>query len=323
MKAIVSTRYGSPEVLQLKEIEKPVPGDKEVLIKVVAASVTTADSMIRKGTPFYGRFFIGLRKPKHPVPGTGFAGKIEAIGQKVSRFNKGDAVFGETGLIFSAHAEYVCLPEESLITTLPGKMNYEEAAPVCDGALTSWVFLKDMGRIRRGQRVLINGASGSLGSAAVQIARHFGAHVTGVCSTVNLGMVASLGADEVIDYTQQDFTNNGQVYDIVYDTVGKSSFSRCKGVLKRGGVYLSPVLGLTLLWQMLLTSMIGSKKAKFSATGIRPVAELQVLLEELKELIEAGEMKMLIDRRYPLDQAAEAHRYVDTGRKKGNAVLLM
>ncbi len=175
MKAIVSTKYGSPEVLQLKEMEKPLPGDNEVLIKVVAASVTAADSMIRRGTPFYGRLFLGLMRPKYPIPGTGFAGEVEAVGENVSRFKKGDAVFGETGLVFSAHAEYVCLSEESVMTTLPGNMSYEEAAPVCDGALTSWSFLKDIGNIRSGQRVLIYGASGSLGSAAVQIARHFGA----------------------------------------------------------------------------------------------------------------------------------------------------
>jgi len=323
MKAIVCTKYGSPDVLQLEEIEKPVPGDNEILIKVVAASVTAADSMIRRGTPFYGRLFIGLTKPKHPVPGTGFAGEVEATGEKVSRFKKGDAVFGETGLIFGANAEHVCLPEEALIMTLPGNMRYQEAAPVCDGILTSWAFLKDIGKVRPGQRVLINGASGSLGSAAVQISRYLGAHVTGVCSTANLDMVASLGADEVIDYSQQDFANNGMDYDIIYDTVGKSSFSRCKRALKKDAVYLSPVLSVSLLWQMLRTSITGTKKAKFSATGIRPVAELRILLAEVKALIETGEIKVFIDRRYPLEQAAEAHRYVDSGHKKGNAILLM
>ncbi len=323
MKAIVCTKYGSPEVLQLKEVEKPVPADHEVLIKVIAASVTAADSMIRRGTPFYGRFFIGLKRPKHPIPGTGFAGEIEAVGKKVSLFKKGDAVFGETGLVFSANAEYVCLSEEGVISSLPTKMTYEEAAPVCDGALTSWCFLKDIGKIRSGQRVLIYGASGSLGSAAVQIANYFGAEVAGVCSTANLDRVRALGATTVIDYTQEDFTQNGQRYDIIYDTVGKSSFSRCKSSLSTNGVYLSPVLSLVLLVQMLLTSKSGGKKAKFSATGLRPASELCKLLDELKQVIDAGHLKSVIDRRYPIEQAAEAHRYVDTGRKKGNAVITM
>jgi len=321
MKAIVCTKYGSPEVLQLKEVDKPAPGDHEVLIKVVAASVTAADSMIRRGTPFYGRFFIGLMRPKQPIPGTGFAGEIEAVGKKVTLFQKGDAVFGETGLVFSANAEYVCLPEDGVISSLPQKMNHEEAAPVCDGALTSWCFLKDIGKIRSGQRVLIYGASGSLGSAAVQIANYFGAEVTGVCSTANLDMVRDLGATNVIDYTKYDFTDNDQTYDIIYDTVGKSSFSRCKSSLSADGVYLSPVLSLALLGQTLLTSKIGRKKAKFSATGLRAAAELRMLLDELKEVIEAGQLKSVIDRRYPVEQTAEAHRYVDTGRKKGNAVI--
>jgi len=321
MKAIVCTKYGSPEVLQLKEVGKPAPGDHEVLIKVVAASVTAADSMMRRGTPFYGRFFIGLMRPKQPIPGTGFAGEIEAVGKKVTLFQKGDAVFGETGLVFSANAEYVCLPEDGVISSLPQKMNHEEAAPVCDGALTSWCFLKDIGKIRSGQRVLIYGASGSLGSAAVQIANYFGAEVTGVCSTANLDMVRDLGATNVIDYTKYDFTDNDQTYDIIYDTVGKSSFSRCKSSLSADGVYLSPVLSLALLGQTLLTSKIGRKKAKFSATGLRAAAELRMLLDELKEVIEAGQLKSVIDRRYPVEQTAEAHRYVDTGRKKGNAVI--
>jgi len=245
------------------------------------------------------------------------------VGKKVTLSQKGDAVFGETGLVFSANAEYVCLPEDGVISSLPQKMNHEEAAPVCDGALTSWCFLKDIGKIRSGQRVLIYGASGSLGSAAVQIANYFGAEVTGVCSTANLDMVRDLGATNVIDYTKYDFTDNDQTYDIIYDTVGKSSFSRCKSSLSADGVYLSPVLSLALLGQMLLTSKIGRKKAKFSATGLRAAPELRVLLDELKEVIEAGQLKSVIDRRYPVEQTAEAHRYVDTGRKKGNAVITM
>lgn len=323
MKAIVCTKYGSPDVLELKEVAKPVPGDNEVLIRVLAASVTAADSMIRTGTPYYGRLFIGLVKPNKPIPGTGFAGVVEAVGKEVKLFKNGEPVFGETGLGFSANAEYVCLPQDGVLAKLPTSMTYEEAAPVCDGALTSLNFLKDVGKIQRGQRVLINGASGSLGSSAVQIAKYFGAHVTGVCSTANLDMVKSLGADKVIDYTKEDFTRASQAYDIIFDTVGKNSFSRCKDSLKDNGVYLSPVLGLSLLLQMIWTSKLGSRQAKFSASGLRPASELRVLLNELKEPIEAGKIKSVIDRCYELEQTAEAHRYVDTGHKRGNVIITM
>jgi NADPH:quinone reductase-like Zn-dependent oxidoreductase len=246
---------------------------------------------------------------------------IEAVGKEVKLFKEGDSVFGETGVGFSTNAEYVCVPEEGVLTTLPNNMSYEEAAPVCDGALTSLSFLKDIGKIQSGQRVLINGASGSLGSSAVQIAKNFGAEVTGVCSTTNLEMVKSLGAEKVIDYTKEDFIKTGQTYDIIFDTVGKNSFSRCKDSLRENGVYLSPVLGLPLLFQMIWTSKVGSKKAKFSATGLRPVSELRALLSELKESIEEGKIKSIIDRSYPLEQTAEAHRYVDKGHKKGNVVI--
>lgn len=323
MKAIVCTKYGSPDVLQLREVEKPIPANNEVLVKVHAASVTTADCMMRKGTPFYARLFLGLTKPKHPVIGTGFAGEIEAIGKEVKRFKIGDAVFGETGVNFGANAEYVCLPEEGLLAAKPANVIYEEAAPICDGILTSMNFLKEIAKIHSGQKVLINGASGSLGSAALQIARHFGAEVTGVCSTANIELVKSLGADHIIDYTEEDFTATGQTYDIIFDTIGKSSFSRCKVALTENGIYLSPVLKLPLLLQMLWTSKVGTKKAKFSATGLRPVPELRKLLEEIIELIEAGKITSVIDKHYPLEQTADAHRYVETGHKKGNVVIAM
>ncbi len=328
MKAIAITGYGSPDVLQLKEFEKPTPNDNEVLTKIYATPVTAADGMMRRADPFYGRLFLGLMKPKNPIPGTGFAGVIEAIGKDVRLFKEGDQVFGETALGFGAHAEYICVPEEGILAKKPGNITYEEAAPVCDGALTSLNFLRDLANIQRGQKVLINGASGSLGTSAVQLAKYFGAEVTGVCSTTNLEMVKSLGADKVIDYTKADFTKTRETYDLIFDTVGKSSFSRCKGSLTQKGVYLSPVLGLPLLLQMLWTSMNGSpafggagKKAKFSATGLRPASELRKLLQELKELIEAGQLKSVIDRRYTLKQTAEAHRYVDKGHKKGNVVI--
>ena len=285
MKAVVCTKYGSPDVLKLVHVEKPAPENSEILIKVYAASVTAADTMMRRGTPFYGRLFIGLLKPKNPITGTGFAGVVEHVGKDVQQFKAGDSVFGETGLGFGSNAEYVCIPEESVLAILPNNMTYEEAATLCDGALTSINFLKNIGRVQHGQRVLINGAAGSLGSAAVQLANCFGAHVTGVCSTSNIALVKSLGADQVIDYTQEDFTKNSESYDIIYDSVGKSAFSHCKGALTENGVYLSPVLGLSLLLQMLWTSMFESKKARFSATGLLPVPELKLLLNEIIKLI--------------------------------------
>lgn len=321
MRAIVCTKYGPPEVLKLKDVAKPIPGDSEVLIKVRTASVTTADCMMRRGQPFYGRLFIGLLRPKSPITGTGFAGVVEDAGKEVALFKKGDFVFGETGVSFGTNAEYVCLPEDGLITTMPGNISWEEASPICDGALTSWSFLKDIGKIQNGQKVLINGASGSLGSSAIQIAKYFGAEVTGVCSTSNIDMVTSLRADKVIDYTKEDFTKSGETYDIIFDTIGKSTFSRCKDSLTEHGVYLSPVLGIPLLLRMTWTSSFSKKKAKFSATGLRPIPELRVLLNEIKMLIEANELKLVIDRHYSLEQTAEAHKYVETGHKKGNVVI--
>lgn len=321
MKAIVCSGYGSPDVLQLEEIDKPRPAEDEVLIKVYAASVTAADCMMRRGSPSYARLFIGLMRPKNPVTGTGFAGVIEEVGRAVTQFKTGDLVFGETGVNFSANAEYLCLPEHGVLATMPTNMGFEQAAPLCDGALTSLSFLKDVGKIRCGQSVLVNGASGSLGSAAVQIAKYFGAIVTGVCSTANVEMVRSLGADQVIDYTKVDFTQQRETYDLIFDTVGKSSYRESKKALTSDGIYLSPVLRLSLLLHMLWTSKLASRRAKFSATGLRPASELRLLINELKVLFEAGKFKSIIDRRYPLEQAAKAHCYVDTGHKKGNVVL--
>ncbi|HEA21099.1 MAG TPA: NAD(P)-dependent alcohol dehydrogenase [Pricia antarctica] len=323
MKAIITTKYGSPDVLQLQDIEKPTPKDNEVLIKIYAASVTAADTMMRKGTPLFGRLFIGLTKPKHPIAGTGFSGTIEAIGNYVKLFQVGDEVFGESLFGAGTNAEYTCVPENGVLTLKPSNLTHEELASICDGPLTSWNFLKVIAEVQRGQSVLVNGASGSLGTAAVQLAKHLGAKVTGVCSTSNVDMVKSLGADHIINYTQTDFAKTGRTYDIIFDTVGKSSFAKCKKVLELNGIYLSPVLSLPLLFQMLWTSMFGSKKAKFSATGLKPVPELRLLLNELKTLLESGQLKSVIDRCYPLEEVAEAHQYVDTGHKKGNLIVEM
>ena len=321
MKAAICTKYGSPTVLQLQEVDRPIPKDNEILVKIYASSVTAADGMMRKGAPYIGRLFIGLTKPKIPVTGTGFAGVIESIGKDVVLFEVGDKIFGESIFGHGTNAEYTCVPEDGIIATMPHNMSYIEAAVVCDGALTSMNFLKDVVKIEEGQKILINGASGSLGTAAVQLAKYYGAEVTGVCSTGNIEMIKSLGADHVIDYKKDDFTKNLDCYDIIYDTVGKSSYSKCKGALKEKGAFISPVLNFKLLLQMMWTSKIGNKKAKFSATGIRPMSELRALLNQTKEIIELGKLKSIIDKQYSLEKIADAHSYVDKGHKKGNVVI--
>ena len=322
MKASVYTKYGTPNVLKVCRVDKPTPKDNEILIKVFAASITTADTMIRRGHPLIGRLFIGLRKPKYPVTGTGFSGEVESTGKNVTHYKPGDRVFGESIFGYGSNAEYTCVAEDGVLTMLPDGMTHESAAPVCDGALTSLSFLKDIGHLRPGQRVLINGASGSLGSAAVQIARHYGAHVTGVCSTGNLELVKSLGADAVIDYKHEDFTRSAGPYDIIYDAIGGRSFTQCKKVLSENGRYLSPVLGFSLLFSMLWSGVLGSKKATFSATGIRPKKSLRALIVELADLFESKAITTIIDKRYALDQIAVAHDYIDKGHKKGNVVMI-
>lgn len=321
MKAAICTKYGSPEVLEIREVEKPAPKPNEVLVKMHAAAVTMADIMMRKGEPAYARLMLGLTKPKMPIPGTGFSGEIEAVGSEVKQLKAGDAVFGETGMGFGAYAEYVCVQEDGLLTKLPENMNHEQAAPVCDGVLTALNFLRNVAKTQSGQKVLINGASGSVGSAAVQLARHLGAEVTGVCSTTNVELVKALGAEKVIDYTKEDFTQSGQRYDIIFDTTGKATFGRCKGILTEKGIFMSSVLSLPLLLHMMWTSKIGSQKARFSATGLLPVPQLRKDLEEMKGLIETGKIRLHLDKSYPFEHIVEAHKYVDTGRKKGNVVV--
>jgi NADPH:quinone reductase-like Zn-dependent oxidoreductase len=318
VKAIVCTTYGSPDVLQLKEIAKPIPNDKEVLIRVHAAVVGPSDCAFRKGDPFVIKLLYGLTRPRLSTQGVEFAGEIEAVGKAVTLFKPGDQVFGMSPNSFGAHAEYLCLPEDKPVIVKPANTTYEEAAGICDGATTALTFLRDVAKLQPGQRILINGASGAVGTYAVQLARHFGAEVTGVCSTVNVDLVRSLGADTVIDYTKQDFSKTGQTYDVIFDAVGKSSFSRCKGALKSGGVYLSTVPTLGIIVQMLWTSLIGGKRARFAAAGL---VQNKENLAFLKGLIEAGTLKAVIDRRYPLEQVPEAHSYVETGRKKGNVII--
>jgi NADPH:quinone reductase-like Zn-dependent oxidoreductase len=320
MKAIVYTEYGPPSVLQLRQVEKPSPKDNEVLIRICAATVNQTDPIARKGEPLMARFDAGLLRPKHHILGNEFAGQIESVGRDVTLFKAGDQVFG-TGTGYGAYAEYLCLPEEgATLAIMPANTTYEEAAG-CDGTLTALPFLRDRGNIQSGQEVLINGASGGVGTAAVQLAKYFRAQVAGVCSTANLGLVESLGADRVIDYTKEDFTKSGETYDIVFDVASKSSFSRCKSSLKQGGIYLQTVPNLAIFLQMLWTSKIGTKKAAIAFTGLRPPSERTKDLIFYRELVEAGNMRSVIDRRYPLEQIAEAHAYVEEGHKKGNVVI--
>jgi NADPH:quinone reductase-like Zn-dependent oxidoreductase len=320
MQAIICPTYGSPDVLQLKEVAKPTPKDNEVLIRILAAVVGPADCAFRKGEPFIVKLIYGLARPKFAVLGVEFAGEIEAVGKDVKLFKQGDQVFGISPNSFGAHAEYMCLPEDKPLIVKPANTTYAEAAGIVDGATTALTFLRDVAKIQRGQKILINGASGAVGAYAVQLAKYFGAEVSGVCSTANVASVRSLGADNVIDYTKEDFTNSGQTYDVIFDAIGKSSFSRCQGTLTQKGIYLStaPTLGVVL--QMLRTSLFGSKKAKFATAGLMQSKDN---LAFLKELIEAEAIKAVIDRRYPLEQLAEAHRYVEKGHKKGNVIITL
>ena len=323
MKAAIYTKYGAANVVTLTEKPVPQPGQGQILVRVRASSVTAADTMIRQGIPRFGRLFLGLRGPKVTAMGTQFAGDVVATGEGASRFAIGDRVFGETGLQFGAHAEFVCIAEDELVAPIPAGMHYDEAAALCDGPLTDMNFLRNLADLQPGQHILINGAAGSLGSAAVQLAKGFGAEVTGVCSTRNVAFVKSLGADHVIDYNREDFTTRRGTYDVIYDTVGKSSFQAAKHALKRDGRFISPVLSLRLLGQMMRTNCFSRRKAMFSATGMLPVAKQLPLLNDLIDRINRGHLKMVIDRRFTLDRVAEAHSYVDAGHKRGNVILDM
>lgn len=320
MKAIVCTKYGSPDVLQLQEVEKPTPKDNQVLIRVHAATVTAGDCELRRfkfpilfWLPL--RLYIGIRKPRIKVFGQELAGEIESVGKEVTQFKKGDQVFAPTEMSFGAYAEYICLPGNYTIATKPSNMTCEEAATIPTGGLNALYFLRKA-NIERGEKVLINGAAGSIGTIAVQIAKSLGAEVTGVDSAKKLEMLRSIGADQVIDYTREDFTKSGKTYDVILDVAGKSSYSRCVKALTRKGRYVLANPSISLIVRGLWTSMTSSKKV---ITGL---ANYKVEdLNYLKEMIEAGKIKSVIDRRYGLEEVAEAHRYVEEGHKKGNVVI--
>lgn len=323
MKAVIATAYGGPNVLQVQEVDCPTPAKNEVLVRVFATAATTADTMMRTGKPYLGRLFLGLLRPKQAITGTGFAGVVDSVGEEVTRFSIGDKVFGETTTSFGANAEYIALSENGVILEMPDCLPFSEAATFCDGHVTSFNFLKRIAGVHRGQSVLINGAAGSLGSSAVQLAKYFGAHVTGVCSGGNAGLVKSLGADKVIDYTKVDFTKGEKKYDVIYDAVGKSSFGKAKRVLTKNGQYLSPVLSFPLLLRMLFNPLLGGKKAKFEATGMLPEDEICGLLARVADLYRRGRLGTVIDRQYPLEKTAEAHGYISGGHKKGNVVIMV
>jgi NADPH:quinone reductase-like Zn-dependent oxidoreductase len=322
MRAVVYDRYGTPDVLRLEDVERPVPKEDEVLIKVHATTVNRLDVHTREANRRSGpavmllsRLVSGLRRPRQPILGSEFAGEVEAVGAAVKEFAVGDHVFGTSGLRFGAYAEFMCMRETGRIALMPAGMNFEEAAPVCDGALNALTCLA-AADLRKGRTILVYGASGAIGTAGVQLARYYDADVTAVCGTKNLELVRSLGADRVIDYTQEDFTKNGQTYDVIFDAVGKLSFRRCRGSLKPGGIYL-PTDGFANLTWALWTSRIGDKKVVFQI----PPRQTKQDVMFLKQLIEAGKYRPVIDRYYPLEDVIEATRYVETEQKTGNVVL--
>lgn len=319
MKAITYLKYGPPEVVQLSEIEIPVPKDNEVLIKVHATTVNRTDCGFRSADYFITRFWSGLIRPKNKTLGNEFAGKVESIGKSVRLFSPGDNVFGYNDIKFGAHAEYMVMDGNGSITTMPGNASYEEAAAICEGAHYALCDIR-AAKIQCGQKVLVNGATGAIGSAAVQILKHSGAEITAVCHTKNIKLVKSLGASVVIDYTKNDFTKLDQTFDLVFDAVGKSSFGRCKPLLKKRGIYISTELGFMAQNPLLalITPLFGNKKVLFPIPSIYKEDVVY-----LKELVESGNFKPLIDRFYTLEQIPEAYKYVETGKKIGNVVIIV
>jgi NADPH:quinone reductase-like Zn-dependent oxidoreductase len=321
MRAVVYSKYGSPDVLSVADVARPAIGAGDVLVRVHATAVGPADSAARAGSPYFSRLFFGPLGPRRPILGSDFAGEVEAVGTGVTRFSVGDKVFGATGAEFGTHAEYVSLSEDAAIAQMPDNLSYAESVAIVGGALTALPFLRDNAHIKRGQRILINGASGSVGTAAVQLAKHFGAHVTAVCSTANIELVKSLGADEVIDYTRGAFTEGGKTYDVIFDAVGKSSFARCRNSLALHGIYISTVPSIGILLQMARTSKFGSKKAAIAFTGLRSPGDKANDLLVIRKLATTGRLVPVIETEFPLERIDEAYELVDGGHKKGNIVV--
>ena len=318
MKAIVYKKYGSPDVFEPMDMEKPTPKANEVLIRIYATTVTTADCMMRRGDTFLSRILLGFIKPKkkYQILGTEFSGTVEAVGEMVKKFSPGDEVYAFRGFGTGCYAQYKCMDENGSLAIKPINMTFGEAASVVDGASTALFFVKEKANIQKGQKVLINGASGSIGTFAVQLAKYYGAEVTCVCSTKNIELVKSLGADKVVDYTKEDFAETVDSYDIIFDTVGKSSFEHCRNALKTKGKYIVTVMTSKLIFQSILTKLANRKKAIFAMSLNKTEA-----LNFIRKLIEDGELKAIIDRQYPLEELSAAHEYVEKGHKKGNVVI--
>jgi NADPH:quinone reductase-like Zn-dependent oxidoreductase len=321
MKAAVCRRYGSPDVVTVSEMPVPRPRDDEILVRVRAATVGVVDGLARSGSPFYARVQFGPLRPRFPVLGSDFAGVVESVGRSVTRFGVGERVFGTVAPRFGAHAEYVCLPSSGAVAPMPAGVSFAEAAALADA--TALCFLRDKAGLRAGQTVLINGASGAVGAAAVQLARHFGASVTGVCSGPHTGLVRKLGAESVIDYTRTDFTRAGRRYDVIFDVAGKSSFLRCRGVLRPGGVYLTTAPSPAIMIQMPWTARFGARRAVVAFAGLRAAASKREDLLVLRDLVSKSALTAVIGARYSLERIAEAHARVDAGHKKGNIVVTM
>jgi NADPH:quinone reductase-like Zn-dependent oxidoreductase len=322
VKAVVQSAYGSHDVLRIRDVVPPSVGDDAVLVRVHAAAVSISDTITRSGRPLFGRLFTGLRRPRVPIKGSEFAGQIEARGGRVTRFEKGDEVFGSTGSKQGCYAEYVCITEDDLVAIKPSQLSHEEGAAICS-ALAAWNFLREKADVQPGERVLINGATGGIGTYAVQLARHFGAHVTGACRTADMEFITSLGADEVIDCSREDFMRSGETYDVIFDTENESSYSRCKDSLSPSGIYLRTFPGPAILLQMFWTSLTGRKRAVVSATGLLPIAKRRAFLEEVTNLIRSGALRSVVDRRYPLEQIRDAYRRSESGDTTGTVVVTM
>lgn len=321
MKSVIANSYGGPEVFNVENVNKPTPKENEILIKIKATSITAASTFIREGKPYIGRLFIGLTKPKIKTPGTDLAGTIESVGAKVTKFKVGDNVMAETGMTMGAYAEYICLKEDELVVLQPDNVSPEEATGIIDGACTALGFFTDAVTISKGQKVLINGASGSIGTAAIQLAKESGAEVTAVCSGKNKALVLDLGADAVLDYTTDDLEKTQEKFDIIFDTVGKLTYRKGKKLLTAKGVYLTPVMSFPALLNMMFVSPFASKKLKFAATGMRKHDLRMRDLVTVQGLLQSGKITSVIDRVYKLDQIQEAHSYVDKGHKRGNVVI--